>query len=98
MTAIALFALLGVYLAFIVAAVVTPPWRRRPAPADPLEIAQEVTVHTTAGDTIAGVLVERLPIGIILDAARYLDSEQPVPLGGRVYIENAKINFIQLGV
>lgn len=56
-----------------------------------------MTVHLTTGDTVAGFLEETGRDGIILRAARYLDTDSQVPMAGELFIPKDKILFVQLG-
>lgn len=66
------------------------PWLRR-------RLASNVTVHLTTGDTVAGFLEETGRDGIILRAARYLDTDVQVTMAGELFIPKDKITMVQLG-
>lgn len=58
-----------------------------------------VTVHLTTDQTIAGALAESGRDGLVLRAARFLDSSgETTPLGGELFIPADRINFVQAGV
>ncbi len=65
-------------------------WLRR-------QLAVSVIVHTTSDQSIAGVLEEVARDGVILRAARFLDSsEAQVPMAGETYIPRSKIQMVQV--
>ena len=65
-------------------------WLRR-------QLAASVVVHTTTDQSIAGVLEETARDGVILRAARFLDSpDAEVPLAGETFIPREKIAFVQV--
>jgi hypothetical protein len=65
-------------------------WLRR-------QLATSVVVHTTTDQSIAGVLEGTARDGIILRAARFLDSgDAQVPLAGETFIPRERIQFVQV--
>lgn len=64
-----------------------PTWIRR-------KLATRILVHTTADDSIEGVLVLVAKDGLLLDDAAVL-SERRTPLSGKVFIPKVQIRMIQ---
>lgn len=65
-------------------------WLRR-------QLAHSVLVHTTTDQSIAGVLEEVARDGLILRAARFLDSsDAEIPLAGETFIPREKIALVQV--
>lgn len=63
------------------------------------QVRQNVVVHLTTDQSLAGVLKDETDDGIVLAAARFLDSSgETTALGGEIHIPDHKINFIQAGV
>lgn len=61
------------------------------------QLAHSVLVHTTSDQSIAGVLEEVARDGVILRAARFLDSsDAQVPLAGETFIPREKIALVQI--
>jgi hypothetical protein len=57
---------------------------------------RSVTVHTRDEQTIEGILAMSAPDGIVLRAARYLDTTSTIPLAGEVFIPRDRVAFIQV--
>lgn len=61
------------------------------------KLASSVTVHLTTGDSVAGYLEETGRDGIILRAARFLDTEASVAMAGELFVPRDKILLVQVG-
>lgn len=61
--------------------------------------ATEVVVHTTAGETIRGVLSLVAEDGLVLAAARHVgESGRTVPMKGDVLVPTDRILLVQTGI
>ncbi len=59
-------------------------------------LRRNVYVHTTQSTTIRGVLQTVGGDGVVLSAAVFLESADPVPMAGDVFIPKANVAFIQI--
>ena len=69
------------------------------SPAEPTSWLETVTarkliVHTTDDHSMEGLLVHTGPDGLLLDHAKLL-GDKPVDLGGRIWIDRAKVLMVQ---
>lgn len=64
-------------------------WLRR-------QLADEIVVHTTQGQTIRGWLEDVSRDGVILRAPRYVEGEGSIPLAGELFIPRERVLFAQV--
>ena len=64
-------------------------WLRR-------QLASDVVIHTTDDITVRGFLEEVGRDGVILRAARYLEGQGAIPLGGELFIPREKVRMVQV--
>ncbi len=56
---------------------------------------RRIIVHTKDDRSIEGLLLEELPDGIVLKAAKLLEEKSTVPLAGDTWIPRHQVSFVQ---